>query len=238
MDGALGHDVKPGLELLLTARPDLDPRWHHPLGFTREGAAEHVFERFEPVTSPGQQGADRGVGQMGQLDLHGGTAVGEGLLDFIESGRIRHAAEAEPCDLVVRRTLPGETRHTARDRDHEARRARPAAGGLAALGDELRLHPLDAPGQGGIAEQGHPPGVHMRRVHGSSLRRHEAPPAVFTGIDMGVPALHGHLVSLVAQDHPGPPGHHRGRGTKTDRTFSGMPRHFGESQLPGSDRAE
>ena len=134
VDGALGHDVKPGLELLLTARPDLDPRWHHPLGFTREGTAEHVFERFEPVTPPGQQGADRGVGQMGEFDLHGGTAVGEGLLDFIESGRIRHAAEAESRDLVVRRTLPGEARHAARNRDHKARRACPAAGGLAAFG--------------------------------------------------------------------------------------------------------
>src|SRR6266700_3555068 len=160
VDGALGHDVKPGLELLLTARPDLDPRWHHPLGFTREGTAKHVFERFEPITPPGQQGADRGVGQMGELDLHGRPAVGEGLLDFIESGRIRHAAEAESRDLVVRRTLPGEARHTTRNRDHKARRACPAAGGLAALGDELNLYPFDAPGQGGIAEQRRPPGAH------------------------------------------------------------------------------
>ena len=100
VDGALGHDVKRGLELLLTARPDLDPRWHHPLGSTREGAAKHVLERFEPGAPPGQHGADRGAGQMGQLDLHRGTAGGEGLLDFIESGRIRHAAETEPRDLV------------------------------------------------------------------------------------------------------------------------------------------
>jgi len=160
VDGALGHDVKPGLELLLTARPDLDPRRHHALGFTREGTAEHVFERFEPITPPGQQGADRGIGQMGEFDLHGGTAAGEGLLDFVESGRIRHAAKAEPRDLVVRRTLPGEARHAARNRNHKARRARPAAGGLAALGDELDLCPLDAPGQGGIAEQRRPPGAH------------------------------------------------------------------------------
>ena len=128
VDGALGHDVKPGHELLLTARPDLDTRWHHPLGFTREGTAQHVFERFEPVTPPGQHGADRGVGQVGEFDLHGGSAVGEGLLDFIESGRIRHAAEAESSDLVVRRTLPGEARHTGRNRDHKAPACLPGGG--------------------------------------------------------------------------------------------------------------
>ena len=57
-------------------------------------------------------------------------------------------------------------------------------------------------------------------------------------MDMGVPAVHGHLFSLVAQDHPGPPGHHRGRGAKADRTALGIPRHPGEPQLPGADRGE
>ena len=42
--GALGHNRKPRLELLRTTRPDVDPGWHDPLGFTREGTAEHVFE--------------------------------------------------------------------------------------------------------------------------------------------------------------------------------------------------
>src|SRR5215471_2453491 len=65
--GAVGHYLKPRLELLRTARPDLDPRWRDPFGFTGEGTAEHVLERFEAVTSPGQRGADRGVGQMGEL---------------------------------------------------------------------------------------------------------------------------------------------------------------------------
>src|SRR5207247_10076359 len=122
---------------------------------------------------------------MGEFDLHGGTAVGEGLLDFIESGRIRHVAEAESRDLVVRRTLPGEARHAARNRDHEARRACPAAGGLVTLGDELALYPLDAPGQGGIAEQGRPPGAHAWSACGCSLRRHQAPSAAIARIDVG-----------------------------------------------------
>src|SRR5262249_16797503 len=78
-------------------------------------------------------------------------------------------AFAEPCDLVERRTLPGEARYATRDRDHKARRACAAAGGLAALGDELRLHPLDPPSQGGIAEQRHPPGAHPRSAGGCSL---------------------------------------------------------------------
>jgi hypothetical protein len=57
-------------------------------------------------------------------------------------------------------------------------------------------------------------------------------------MDVGVPAVRGHLISLVAHDHPGPPGHHRGRVTKADRTFLGVPRYLGEPQLPGADRAE
>ena len=100
------------------------------------------------------------------------------------------------------------------------------------------LYPLDAPGQGGIAEQRRPPGAHARSACGCSLRRQQAPPAAIARIDMGVPALRGHLISLVAHDHLGPPGHHRGRVTQPDRTFLGIPRHLGEPQLPGADRAE
>ena len=42
--GALGHNLKPRLELLCTGRPDIDPGWHDSLGFTREGAPKHVLE--------------------------------------------------------------------------------------------------------------------------------------------------------------------------------------------------
>src|SRR5262249_6845785 len=61
MDGALGYDVQPRLGLLRTARPDLDPGRQYPLEVTGEGTAEHIFERFQPVTPPGQPLADRGV---------------------------------------------------------------------------------------------------------------------------------------------------------------------------------
>ena len=37
------------------------------------------------------------------------------------------------------------------------------------------------------------------------MRRHQAPSAAFARINVGVPALHGHLISPVAHDHPGPP---------------------------------
>jgi hypothetical protein len=55
---------------------------------------------------------------------------------------------------------------------------------------------------------------------------------------MGVPAVRGHLISLIAHDHLGPPGHHRGRVTQADRTVFGIPPHLSDSQLPGADRAE
>ena len=121
VDGALGHHVQPRLGLLRTASPDLDPGRQHPPEVTGERAAEHVFKRFKPVTPSGQHLADRRVGQVSKLDLHGGTAGGEGMLDLIESGQFRHAAEAEPRDLVERRTLAGEARHTTRNRDDKAR---------------------------------------------------------------------------------------------------------------------
>ena len=162
---AISHDVEPGVELLVAARPDLDPGWRDPLGLAGQSTAEHVLERCEPIASFGQDGADRGVGEVGELDLHGGAAGGEGPLDLIQGGRARHAAEAEPRDLVERRALLGKARDAAGDRDHETRRAGPAtAGGLAALGDELRLDPLDALGQGGVAEQGQPAGVHAQSL--------------------------------------------------------------------------
>ena len=141
-----------------------------PGGVTRsvlavQRTAEHVLERLEPVAPLGQQGADRGVGEVGELDLHGGAAGGEGPLDLVEGGRARHAAEAEPRDLVERRARLGEARDAAGDGDHETRRVGPAAaGGLAGLGDELRLDPLDALGQGGVAEQRQPAGVHAQSL--------------------------------------------------------------------------
>jgi hypothetical protein len=42
------------------------PRWRDPFGLTGERQAEHILERGEPVATPGQQGADRGVGQVGR----------------------------------------------------------------------------------------------------------------------------------------------------------------------------
>jgi hypothetical protein len=130
-----------------------------------EGKAEHVFKRDEPIASTGQKGADRGVDEVGELDLHGSAAGGEGPLDFVEGGRARHAAEAEPRDLVERRALFGKAGHAAGERDHEARRICPAtAGGLTGLGDELRLDPLDALGQGGVAEEGQSVGVHAQSL--------------------------------------------------------------------------
>jgi hypothetical protein len=63
---AIGHDVEPAPELLLAAEPGLDPRGRDPFGLTGERQAEHILERGEPVATPGQQGADRGVGQVGR----------------------------------------------------------------------------------------------------------------------------------------------------------------------------
>jgi hypothetical protein len=60
---------------------------------------------------------------VGEFDLHGGAAGGEGPLDLAESGPVRHAAEAEPGDLVERRALCGKARHAAGQWHHEARGA-------------------------------------------------------------------------------------------------------------------
>jgi hypothetical protein len=110
-------------------------------------------------------GADRRVGEVGKLDLHGGAAGGEGPLDLVEGGRARHAAEAEPRDLVERRALFGKARHAAGNRDHEACRVCPAtACSIAGLGDELRLAPLDALSQGDVAKQGQSTGIHAHSL--------------------------------------------------------------------------
>jgi hypothetical protein len=165
MGEAIRHDVKPESELVVAARPDLDPRRGRSLGLAHESEAEHVLKRHEPIASVGQEGADRGVGEVGKLDLHGGAAGGKGALDLVQRGHARHTAEAEPRDLVERRALLGEGRHAAGNRDHEARRAYLATiRGLAGAGDELRLDALDALGQGGVAEERRSVKVHAQNL--------------------------------------------------------------------------
>ena len=107
----------------------------------RERAAQHVLERLEPVAPVGQQGADRGVGQVGELDLDRGGAGGEGALDLVEGGRVRDAGEAEPRDLVERRVRLGEARDAAGERDHEAAPVVAAVRRPGGQRDELRLRP-------------------------------------------------------------------------------------------------
>jgi hypothetical protein len=58
-----------------------------------------------------------------EFDLHGGAAGGEGPLDLAEGARARHAAEAQPGDLVERRALLSKARHAAGQGQHEARGA-------------------------------------------------------------------------------------------------------------------
>src|SRR5262245_40163668 len=87
-------------------------------------------------------------------------------------------------------------------------------------------------------KQRHPPAAYPWRGCGCALRRHQVPSAVFACVGMGVAALHGHLISPLGHDHPGPPGPHRGRITEPDPPFFGMPGHLGEPQLPRTDRAE
>jgi len=113
MGKAIGHNVNPGLELVISAWPDLDRWWHGPLGHAGEAHAEHVLERREPVAPPGQDSAELGIGHVSELDLHRGAAGGEGLLDFAEGGRTGHAAKAKPHDLVERRAFLREARHAA-----------------------------------------------------------------------------------------------------------------------------
>ena len=102
----------------------------------------------------GQQGADRRVDEVCELDLHRGPAGGERPLDLVEGGCGRDAVETEPRDLVEGRSFFGEARHATGNRDHETRGVRlPATGGLAAPGYQLGLGPLDARCQVGVAEQ-------------------------------------------------------------------------------------
>src|SRR5919197_311241 len=117
----ISHGVEPSFELVVAARPDLDPGWRHSLALALEGMAEHVLERCQPIAAFGQQRADRGVGEVRELDLHVSAAGGERPLDVVEGGRARHTAEAESRDLVERRTVVGEARHPAGNRDYESR---------------------------------------------------------------------------------------------------------------------
>jgi hypothetical protein len=153
---AMHDDVQPLLELLLAAWPGLDPRWGDPLRLAPKGQAEDVVKQHEPIAPPGQHGANRGIGEVGQFDLHRRAYSGVGPLDPFPRRRARHTAEAEPRDLVVRRARSSEARHATRDGQHKGRVICPAAGCLASLGNELRLRPLDALSQGGVAKQGQP----------------------------------------------------------------------------------
>ena len=112
--------VEPGVELVVAAAADLDAGRRDALRLARERAAQHVLERLEPVAAVGEQGADRGVGEVRELDLDRGAAGGEGPLDLVELGRVRDAVEAEPGDLVERRVRLGEARDPAGDGDQEA----------------------------------------------------------------------------------------------------------------------
>jgi hypothetical protein len=151
---AIGPDVQSRFELSLRLG------WTLVLGGVPGGgwpgrARSSTFSNDVSPESFGQQGADRGVGQRGELDLHGCAVSGEGLFDLLERGCGRHAIQAQPPDLVQRRALFGKASYAAGNGDHEARAAhRAMVGGFVALGDELRLGPLDALSQGGVAKRG------------------------------------------------------------------------------------
>jgi len=98
----LHDDVHPGSELVRTAQPDLHAGWRDALVPGVEGTAEHILERDEPVASPGQQRADRRVGEVRHFDLRGSAEGGVGVLDLRQRRLARHAAEAEPGHLVER----------------------------------------------------------------------------------------------------------------------------------------
>src|SRR5262245_56219834 len=48
------HDLEPGVELVVADAADLHPGRRDRLGLNRQTAAEHVFERDEPVAPFGQ----------------------------------------------------------------------------------------------------------------------------------------------------------------------------------------
>src|SRR3954468_17773512 len=105
MRGGVDDDVDPRVEFLVPASTDLDTYRRRALEPARDRAAKEVLERFQPVAASGQKLADVGVGKVGELDLRRRAAGGECLLDLVERGRARHAAEAEPDDLVVGRAM-------------------------------------------------------------------------------------------------------------------------------------
>src|SRR5262249_61801397 len=116
----------PAPTLACAVAPARAPRGGGALGLPGAGEAGPVRKRPKPISSPGQQGTERGVAQVGKLDLHGRAAGGEGPLDLIERRGPWHTAEAKPGDLVERRAVFGKGRQATRDRDHEACRLRAA----------------------------------------------------------------------------------------------------------------
>ena len=126
---AVGLHVEPVVDLLVAAGADLEAGCGEWLGLGVEREAEHVLERREVVAAFGQQLADGGVGDVRELDLHGGADGAEGLLDLVEGGRVRDAVEAEPGDLVERGVGSGVGRVPAGDRQRERARAA-SLGGL------------------------------------------------------------------------------------------------------------
>src|SRR6266545_6091208 len=84
MRGALDDDVEPRVELLVAARTDLDPGRCDLLDATRHAPTEDALERDEAIAACGEEGADRRVRELRELDLDGGAAVGEGALDLLQ----------------------------------------------------------------------------------------------------------------------------------------------------------
>jgi hypothetical protein len=91
---------------------------------------------------------------VGELDLRRRAAGRESQFDLVERASARHAAEAEPDDLVVGRAVLREARQPARDRDREpVRGIRASACSGADERDQSGLGPLDARREFDIAEQ-------------------------------------------------------------------------------------
>jgi sulfite reductase (NADPH) hemoprotein beta-component len=67
-----------------------------------EGSAQDILEGLQSVAANREHLPDRGVGEVGQLDLRGCSANGECVLDRVELGRRGNAVEAEAGHLVVR----------------------------------------------------------------------------------------------------------------------------------------
>jgi hypothetical protein len=140
-------DVKPSVELILTASAYLHSGSSRRLDLTIEGAAQHVFEGGEPVTPVAQKRADSGVAEVRELDLNIRAAGAECLLNLIEIGWARRAGKPEARHLVKRRIRLGEGRDPAGDRHHKSVAAGlSAVGGAAGRGDQLGLGTLDALG--------------------------------------------------------------------------------------------